>query len=115
MARRYDIRSKTYEKSAPSASVRAQAGSTASTSGEPARVAAPSNGAVTGEQESATRKKEAQLEESRACANMQEFFKQTLKPQVKNPGERALRVGRRQDPGERALCPLNRRPSNEEA
>ena len=101
MARRYDIRSKPYESPAPSASVRAQAGSKASTSSDPTRVAAPFNGAVAGEQETAARQKEALQEETRARANMKEFFKQTL--------------GRRKDPGEKEVCPLNRRPTDEEA
>ena len=61
----------------------------------------PFNGAAAGEQESAVRQKEAVLEEERARASMNEFFKQTL--------------WGRKDPGDREVCPLNRRPTDEEA
>ena len=61
----------------------------------------PFNGAVAGEQESATRKKKSQQEECRTRANMREIFKQTL--------------NKRKDRSEKALCPLNRRPTNDEA
>ena len=46
----YDIRSKLYSRPAPSASDRAQAGSTASSSGDPVHAAVPFNGATAGEQ-----------------------------------------------------------------
>ena len=92
MARRYDIRSKAYEKPNSSA---------ASSGPASLKVPAPFNGAGAGEQESAEMKLKAEKEEARDRANMREFFKKTL--------------GIRKDPGDKCLCRLDRRPTNEEA
>ena len=92
MARRYDIRSKVYEK---------PHGSAASPSPASLTVPAPFYGAGVGERESAVMKLKAEKEEVRDRANMREFWKKTLGP--------------RRDPGDKSLCRLDRRPTNEEA
>lgn len=101
MARRYDIWSKIYKKPCQSASVIAQDGSAASSSDVSAPVIAPLDGGIARERATAACKKKVHQEECRTRSNMQATLKQT--------------AHLRRDPGDKDLCPLDRRPTNDGA